>query len=134
DFDNDGDLDIVFGDGIRWGGTLTDPPRTLAVFRNNGTANNWLMITLEGTRSNRSAIGAKVYLSATIRGETVQQMREVSSGSGHSCQNDLRVHFGLGDAALVELIRIEWPSGQVDELNNISPNQFLTIVEGSESI
>ena len=134
DYDNDGDLDIVFGDGIRWGATLTDPPRTLAVYRNNGTENNWLVLTLEGTRSNRSAIGAKVYLSANIRGEAVQQMREVSGGSGHSCQNDLRVHFGLGDADTIERIRIEWPSGQVDQLTNVSPNQFLTLKETTSSI
>ena len=89
-----------------------------------------ITLTLEGTRSNRSAIGAKVFLEATIMGQVVRQMREVTCGGPQGSLNDPRVHFGLGDASIVEHVRIEWPSGEVTELEGLQPNQFLRIVEG----
>jgi len=56
-------------------------------------------------------------------------MREISGGGGPSSQNDLRAHFGLGDATMVATLRIEWPSGIVQTLTNVAPNQILTITE-----
>ena len=130
DFDNDGDLDIIFGDGILWGMYMTDTPRTLAIYRNDGGTNNWITLTLEGTLSNRSAIGSKVFLTAVIEGKSVRQLREVTCGGGQHSLNDPRTHFGLGDATVVEHVLIEWPSGEVTELEGLQPNQFLHIVEG----
>jgi hypothetical protein len=84
-----------------------------------------------GTVSNRSAIGAKVRAQATIWGQNAQQMREVS---GTPYTGDLRAHFGLGDATNVTTLRIEWPSGIVQELANVAANQILTITEPAQLV
>jgi hypothetical protein len=81
-----------------------------------------------GTVSNRSAIGAKVRAKATTRGKTLWQLREINSGNG-ICQNPLEAHFGLADATKVETLRIEWPSGIVQEFHDVAAKQFLTITE-----
>jgi hypothetical protein len=120
DDDNDGFLDLFVansGAGAR-----------NFFYRNNGNTNHWLKVKLVGTVSNRSAIGAKVRVLATIRGQTMWQMREVSIGSGVG-NNELNPHFGLGDATTVETVRIEWPSGAVQELKNVPVGQFLTVTE-----
>ena len=121
DYDNDGFLDLVVG---QWGGTEKN-----RLYRNNGNSNAWLTFRIVGTRSNRAAIGAKVRLRATIHGQTVTQLREISGGNGAAQQNDLRAHFGLGDAKQADEVRVEWPSGQVTELKNVASKQFLTITE-----
>src|SRR5436190_7120332 len=100
-----------------------------ALYRNNGTSNHWLTITCEGRLSNRSAIGAKVRLKATINGRTMWQLREISGGGGLGSQNDLRAGFGLGDATNAEVVRIEWPSGIVQQLTNVAAGQFLSVAE-----
>jgi hypothetical protein len=119
DYDNDGFLDLFVG-------TIDS---TNLLYHNNGNDNHWLKFRLIGTRSNRAAIGAKVRVRATINGESFWQMREVSGGDGYTGQNSLHVHFGLGDATNADLIRIEWPSGTVQELPSIAANRFLTVTE-----
>ena len=98
-----------------------------ALYHNLTNANHWIKCQLEGVVASRSAIGAKVRVKATIGGKTVWQMREVSGGN--YCQNDLRPNFGLGDATKVDIVRIEWPSGAVQEFANIAANQMLTVTE-----
>ncbi len=119
DYDNDGFLDLFVANSGGGGNFL---------YHNNGNNNRWLKVKLVGTTSNRSAIGAKVRVQATIRGQTMWQMREVNTGGGFG-GNDLNPHFGLGDATTVETLRIEWPSGTVQELKNIPSGQFLTVTE-----
>ena len=119
DYDNDGFLDLFVGN--------FDSANFL--YHNNGNDNHWLKFRLIGTRSNRAAIGAKVRVHATINGQTFWQMREVSGGDGTMGQNSLHVHVGLGNAANADLVRIEWPSGTVQELHNVAANQFLTVTE-----
>jgi hypothetical protein len=102
-----------------------------ALYLNGGNSNNWLCITCAGRVSNRAAIGAKVRIKATIRNRVMWQMREISGGGGLASQNDLRALFGLGDATNVDIVRVEWPSGAVQEMRNIAPRQFLTIKEPS---
>ena len=97
------------------------------LYRNDGNTNGWLALKLLGRASNRSAIGAKVRLKAIVAGSTLWQLREISGGSGYCSQNDMRAHFGLGDATNAEVIRIEWPSGTVQELSNVAANQILNI-------
>jgi enediyne biosynthesis protein E4 len=99
------------------------------LYRNNGNTNAWLTLKLEGRLSNRSAIGAKVRVRATIDGSPVWQLREISAGGGLGCQNDLRAAFGLGNATNAEVVRIEWPSRIVQELHNVPARQFLAVVE-----
>ena len=60
-----------------------------------------------------------------------EQIDEVRSGGGYFSQNDLRVHFGLGKAAKVDLLEIRWPSGQVDTIKDVSPNQLIYVKEGA---
>ena len=122
DYDNDGFLDLFIAAGN------AVPERNL-LYRNNGNTNHWLKVKLDGRASNRSGIGAKVRAQATINGQTFWQMREISCENAMAAQNGLLAHFGLGDATNVTALRIEWPSGIVQELTNVAPNQFLTVVE-----
>ena len=101
------------------------------LYINGGNSNNWLCVTCAGRISNRAAIGAKVRVKATIRNRAMWQMREISGGGGLASQNDLRAQFGLGDATHVDIVRVEWPSGAVQEFTNVAPRQFLTLREPS---
>jgi hypothetical protein len=98
------------------------------LFRNKGNSNGWLTVKCIGSASNRSAIGAKVRAKATIGGKTVWQLREISNGDGVG-NGTLTAHFGLGDSTIVETLRIEWPSGIVQELHDVAAKQFLTVTE-----
>jgi hypothetical protein len=133
DFDNDGFLDLfVANDGMYDSGPphRNEPDRLYHnQARANGNNNRWLLVQLIGTQSNRSAIGAKVRARSLLWSRDVWQLREISGGGGHCSQNDLRAHFGLGDATTVTTLRIEWPSGTVQELTNVAANQILTITE-----
>lgn len=125
DYDNDGFEDLAVAT-TRFAGQ--DAPDLL--YHNNGNANHWITVSLEGTMSNRSAIGAKVYLTAYIGADTVTQMREVSAQSSYCGQNDLRVHFGLGAAPVIMSMEIDWPSGLEELIGNFPIDTFLHIVEG----
>ena len=85
------------------------------LYHNDGNGNRWLKVKLVGTVSNRAAIGAKVRVQASLGGTARWQLREISIGSGISGHN-LLAHFGLRDAPKANLVRIEWPSGIVQEL------------------
>jgi hypothetical protein len=124
DYDNNGFLDLAVAT-TRFGGT--DEPDYL--YYNQPNNNHFLMIGLEGVTSNRSAIGALVRVKATIGGEVVWQMREVSAQSGYCGQNDLRVHFGLGSATSADSVIIEWPSGNIEFMTQVNADQILTIQE-----
>ena len=87
----------------------------------------FLSLKLVGVRSNRSAIGAVVTLTAGGR----KQVQQIESGSSFMSQSDLRVHFGLGSAKVVERIDIHWPfQNSVDSNANVKAKQFLAITEG----
>ncbi len=118
DYDNDGSLDLFV--------TRARTSRPF-LYHNNGNSNSWLQVKLNGTASNRSAIGAKVRLTAKVFGKTITQMRELSAGN--RAQDDLRAHFGLGDATNTLALKIEWPSGTVQTFNSVTANQILTIWE-----
>jgi len=90
-----------------------------------GNRNNWLRIKLVGTRSNRDGIGARVHIMA--EGDT--QVAEVKSGSSYASCSDKRLLFGLGQRRCVDGIKIWWPSGIIQELENIPCNQTITITE-----
>jgi hypothetical protein len=99
------------------------------LYRNDGNSNAWLTVRCEGRLSNRSGIGVKVRVMAVISGHPVKQLREISGGGIVFAQNEMVAHFGLGDATNIDLVRIEWPSGIVQEFHDVSQRQFLTVVE-----
>jgi len=116
DFDNDGDLDILILN-------MNEPPSLL---RNDlkGT-HHWLKVKLVGTKSNRSAIGARVLAKYSGR---VQAQEVLSQSSYYSC-NDSRLHFGLGQATSAD-VEIRWPSGAIEKYPNVKCDQLITIREG----
>ena len=119
DYDNDGFLDLF---------VANDEGQKDFLYHNEGNDNGWLLLKLIGTASNRSAIGAWVEVTATIAGEEVTQTRHVVSGFSYG-QPDSRIHFGLGDAIEVDRLRIEWPSGTVQELTDVDARQILEVTE-----
>ncbi len=117
DFDNDGDVDILIVN-------QNEPPSLL---RNDVTGDShWIKIKLNGVKSNRSAIGARV----TVRYGDKLQTQEVLSQSSYLSVNDSRLHFGLGAVAVVD-IEIRWPLGQVERLRQVPAGQLLYVTEGS---
>lgn len=124
DYDNDGFQDLAVAT-TRFGNT--DDPDYL--YHNNGNDNHWLLISLEGKISNRSAIGTNVSVKAVVNGTAIWQMREISSQSAYCSQNDMRAHFGLGDATMVDSIVIEWPSGIRQYRTGILSDQIVDIEE-----
>ena len=101
-------------------------PDGLIIGNNAGGGNVGLLLRLVGTRSNRNAIGAR--LCVTAGGRT--QVREVKAGSSYLGQQDLRVHFGLGQATRIDRLEILWPSGTSEVVADAAINQILTVVEG----
>ena len=96
------------------------------LYRNDGgNRNHWITIRLEGSRSNRDAIGARVELLAG--GKT--QIHEVRSGGSYLSHNDMRLHFGLGATSRVDRIRVRWPNGNVEELPSLDGDRVVTIKE-----
>lgn len=116
DSDNGGTIEIAINN-------QNEAPSLLKL--QNPPSANWTTLRLAGTRSNRSAIGARVTLSAS----GLSQMQEVASGGSYLSQNDLRLHFGLGSAKMIDRIEIRWPSGTRQTLRAQPVNQILTIEE-----
>jgi enediyne biosynthesis protein E4 len=89
--------------------------------------NRWIEFTLEGTNSNRSAIGAEI----TLYWDGKEQLQQVSGGDGFASQNDRRVHFGLGKNPKIDKAVIRWPSGSVQTLDDLTPGRLYTVKEPS---
>jgi len=117
DLDNDGDIDVVVEN-------IDGPPVILQ--NDGGNQKNWIAFELAGTKSNRSAIGALVKVTAG----TMVQVDEVRSGGSYLSQNDFRLHFGLGEATKVDRVEIRWPSGLTETLQNLTVGRFYSIKEG----
>ena len=119
DFDNDGDVDVLVLN-------MNDPPSLLR--NDGGNRNSSIELKLIGTQCNRTAIGAR----ARVVVGTHAQIDEVHSGGSVMSQSDLRLSFGLGQAKVVDLVEVKWPTTQkVESFTKIEANQILTIKEGS---
>ena len=98
----------------------------LLVYKNHVTEeNDWVQFELQGSRSNRGAIGAQVKLH--WNGDV--QLQEVSGGSGYASQNQRRLHFGLGKNAQIERAEIRWPSGKTQTIASPKARVVHTVVE-----
>lgn len=128
DMDGDGCLDLLTASGASMGRSLGLPSDNgrYQLFRNRcDSGNHWLMIDLEGTRSNRDGIGAMV----TVEAGGVAQVRLQDGGIHERGQNHARLHFGLGKNSTVDKIIVHWPSGKVQTLSTTMVNQVLRIKE-----
>jgi hypothetical protein len=119
DYNNNGCMDALVLN-------LNDPPSLLR--NEGGNQHNWIKIKLIGTQCNRTAIGARVRV---ITGKHIQ-MDEVASGGSVMSQNDLRLHFGVGETTLIDSIEVKWPTTQkIEYFPRVQANQILTIREGA---
>ena len=118
DLFHDGNMDAVVGD-------IDGPPMIL---RNHGVpGRHWVSLELSGgPKSNRLALNARVKVIAG----GMTQTDEVHSGGSYLSQNDLKLHFGLGSATVVDTVEIHWPSGKVETLHNLKADQFYSVLEG----
>ena len=128
DYDRDGFIDLFVTNGHDPTSPLTENgPHQL--FRNQGNENHWLEIDLEGVKSNRDGIGARVELETN----KIIQIREQTGGMHRITQNHQRLHFGLAKHSRVDQITVKWPSGIVQHMNNVQANQVLHITEPSRT-
>jgi len=116
DFDNDGNVDVIVSN-------IDERPTLLR--NQGGTGNNWVELSLSGTASNRSAVGAKVKITA---GDLIQY-DHVRAGGSFLSGNDLRLHFGLGRHTRIDALEIRWPSGKMDRREGLETNRILQIRE-----
>lgn len=122
DYDDDGDLDLFVC------GANSAANRLL--FRNElATGAGWLKLDLAGVASNASAIGANVFIKATIGGSPTWMRRDVNASNAFMGHSSLQLHFGLGDASVVDSLIIKWPSGSADTTTTVAINQTLSISE-----
>ena len=124
---SDGFLDLLTASGGSMGRSLGLPSDNgrYQIFRNVGNGNHWIKIDLEGTTSNRDGIGARVVVTAG----GVTQTRFQDGGVHERGQNHARLHFGLAKHGQIEKIMVQWPSGRIQVLDKIAPNQILRIKE-----
>jgi hypothetical protein len=116
DLNNDGKIDIVVA-------ALNDTPQLL--MNRTLTLNHWIILNLVGTKSNRDGLGTKVKIT-TSQGS---QFNHATTAVGYNSSSDKRVHFGLGDATVIDRIELSWPSGIKQVLSNVKADQILTVTE-----
>ena len=130
DIDNDGDNDIF----IVMGGAFPGDGFSNALFENPGFGNHWLTIKLVGTKTNRSAIGARIKVVVDDHGRKRTIFRWVSSG-GSFGGNPLRQQIGIGVADKIDSVEISWPTSKTSQqFDNIQCDQFIEITEGKKEI
>jgi hypothetical protein len=121
DIDRDGDQDLI---------APTNGSFIERVFLNDASTNgnHWLYVDLAGPSHNTTGLGSSLY--ATINEDTPQERtlrREANTNAGTFNQSDLPVHFGLGAAATIDHLRIEWPDGSSQSLFNVAVDEYLTV-------
>jgi hypothetical protein len=117
DLNNDGNMDVVLLN-------IGEPPSLL--LNDSHNRNHRVLFQLVGTKSNRSAIGARV----TVTAGGIKQIAEVRAGGSYISQNDPRLHFGLAAEEKIKAVEIAWPSGKIETLNNVPADFIYTVVEG----
>jgi tetratricopeptide (TPR) repeat protein len=130
DLDNDGDTDIF----IEVGGAFVGDAFNNSLYLNPGQNNNrWIKMQLEGTESNRSAIGAKIKVSFKENGVSRSVYRTLNSGGSFGA-SALRMEIGVGQATIIDQIEITWPKSQKKKVfKNVQPNQYIKVIEGENN-
>ena len=118
DINNDGNVDVV---------VLNVGEAPSLLLNHNQSSNHRVLFKLVGTKSNKAAIGARV----TVKAGSLTQFDEVRGGASYLSQNDLRLHFGLGDNDKMNEITIRWPNGETETLREVAADFIYTIVEGA---
>ncbi|MFK7908106.1 MAG: CRTAC1 family protein [Chitinophagales bacterium] len=132
DFDNDGDQDVY----SVMGGSFTGDNAQNVFFENPGNQNSWIQIQLEGTKTNRSAIGSKIILTiSTSTGTQRKIYNTVSDGASFGC-NSLRQEIGLGNAKKIDELEVIWANGSKESIRYgaVGMNQMVKIVEGTKEV
>jgi Ca2+-binding RTX toxin-like protein len=131
DYDLDGFLDLLVANGstsFNYKVTLPYPITTTPdyqLFRNQGNANHWVEIDLQGVESNRDGIGSRIFLTAG----GVTQLREQAGGIHDQSQDFQRIHFGLADNELIQELVINWSSGRVQRITNLPVDRLIRVIE-----
>ena len=112
DLNNDGFLDIITSGNVQF---------------NDGNDNNYFVVNLDGIESNKNGIGARV----TVYTESFAQVREIRSGDGFRYMSSLNAYFGLGQDSEIDSVKVSWPSGITDVIDNPDINSSLSIEEGN---
>jgi len=116
DFGNRGTLDVV----------VANQRGPLLIYTNTvDPARHWIDVELEGTASNRSAIGARV----EVQWNHVRKVQDVSGGSGFSAQNQRRLHYGLGATPTIDRVIVRWPSGKIETIEHPPVDKILRVKE-----
>lgn len=115
DLDGDGRPEIVIVN-------MNAPP---TILRNESARGNWIRVVLHGTKSNRSAIGARLTINAGGR----QQIAELAGGGSYYSQNEPALYFGLGATTQIDSVNVRWPSGKIQTFNNVPINRTVTYRE-----
>jgi len=116
DLDDDGSIEVVINN-------MDDSPSLLV---NRGEKQNWLRVRTRGAKSNRDGIGARV----TVTSGALKMIDEVRSGGSYMSHNDLRLHFGLGEAKQADSIEVRWPGGLVEKFPAAPANREALLEEG----
>lgn len=120
DYDSDGDLDLV----------VVNNEAAPVLYRNDNVSGNHVRFDVEGTASNRDGVGAFLTVTPDLDSPDERMVWEIDGGSSFLSQNEQTAHFGLGDhTGTVDQVTIEWPSGIVQHLFDVSPNQTHNILE-----
>jgi tetratricopeptide (TPR) repeat protein len=119
DLDDDGRVDAI----------VVGHEGPAAYFHNAGPGGHWITIRLEGTRSNRDAVGARVTIEAGGR----RQVADRFGGGSYQSASDPRLHFGLGSSTRVDAVEVRWPAGRVDHLRDLPADHVYRIREGDPS-
>ena len=120
DYDRDGNLDVI---------VVGHRQKAILLHNNYPHTNHWLHVALEGTKSNRQGVGARL----TVRAGSGRQIREVRAGGGFLSSSSIPTAFGLGKAARVEELVIRWPSGTVQTLHDLPVDRTISVVESDQT-
>jgi hypothetical protein len=119
DLDNDGDLDVVI---------LNSREHPTLLKNDTSSENHWIQVRLEGVKTNRDGVGARVKV---VAGD-LTTIDEVHSGRGYQSHYGMRLHFGLGKRARIDRIEVRWIGGGVDIVEDVAADQIVTIREGGK--